>query len=101
MKEAERRHPGQFAVEYYVVIARSHLVSMPKLKMGKKRKKKAASEASNTATSSSTDEPIFDFYENELIHRVTASNFCVSVRLHGFSHLVFAGKRVVIQLPCW
>ena len=75
MKEAERRHPGQFAVEYYVVIARSHLVSMPKLKMGKKRKKKAASEASNAAPSSSTDQPIFDFYENELIHRVTASNF--------------------------
>lgn len=74
MKEAERRHPGQFAVEYYVVITRSHLMSMPKLKMGKKRKKKAAasSEASSTATpSSSSDEPIFDFYENELIHRVS------------------------------
>ena len=73
MKEAERRHPGQFAVEYYVIIARSHLVSMPKLKMGKKRKKKAASEASNAA-SSSADEPIFDFYENELIHSVNTSN---------------------------
>ena len=80
MKEAESRHPGQFAVEYYVVIARSHLVSMPKLKMGKKRKKKATSEASNTApSSSSADEPIFDFYENELIHRVTTSStkFCI------------------------
>ena len=74
MKEAESRHPGQFAVEYYVVIARSHLMSLPKLKMGKKRKKKATSdhEASNTTPSSSlADEPIFDFYENELIHRVT------------------------------
>lgn len=72
MKEAERRHPGQFAVEYYVIIARSYLMNMPKLKMGKKRKKKAASEASNTATSSSADEPIFDFYENELLHTVNA-----------------------------
>ena len=75
MKEAEKRHPDQFAVEYYVIIARSHLVSMPKLKMGKKRKKKAtASEASNSLTSSSADEPIFDFYENELIHRVSTTS---------------------------
>ena len=72
MKEAKKRHPDQFTVEYYVVIARSHLVSMPKLKVGKKRKKKAASEASSSLTSSSVDEPIFDFYENELIHRVTS-----------------------------
>lgn len=96
MKEAERRHPGQFAVEYYVVIARSHLVSMPKLKMGKKRKQKATSEASNTTPSSSTDEPIFDFYENELIHKVSINFFVGGPRIC----LVFAGKRGVIQLSC-
>lgn len=69
MKEAEKRHPDQFGVHYYILIARSHLVSVPKLKVGKKRKKKAASE-SNSAIPSSDEEPIFDFFENELIHKV-------------------------------
>ena len=55
-----------------MVIARSHLVSLPKPKMGKRRKKKASSSgASNTVDpSSSSGEPIFDFYENELIQKV-------------------------------
>lgn len=69
VKEAEKRHPGQFAAEYYVLIGRSHLVSMPKPKMGKKRKKKALA-ASEASPSISGPEPVFDFYENELIHKV-------------------------------
>ena len=74
VKEAENRHPGQFSVQYYVLIARSHLVNLPKPKMGKKRKKKAASDDCEAALSSSEAEPVFDFYENELIHRVSRIN---------------------------
>lgn len=82
MKEAEKRHPGQFSVEYYIVIGRSHLVNMPKPKMGKKRKNKAAGEG---ATFSSSDlEPVFDFYENELIHKVISINNFVQ-----FNHFCF------------
>ena len=70
MKEAENRHPGQFNIQYYVLVARSHLVNLPKPKMGKKRKNKAASDGGAALTSSNA-EPVFDFYENELIHRVS------------------------------
>lgn len=75
MKEAERRHPDRFSVEYYILIGRSHLVNMPKPKMGKKRKSKAAGKGAASSMSSSDVEPIFDFYENELIHRVMQISF--------------------------
>ena len=72
MKEAEKRHPDQFSVEYYILIGRSHLVNMPK---PKKRKNKVAGKGASTSVSSSDAEPIFDFYENELIHRVMDISF--------------------------
>ena len=78
MKEAEKRHHDQFSVEYYILLGRSHLVNMSKPKMGKKRKSKAAGKGASPPVSSSvTAEPIFDFYENELIHRVMDISFTI------------------------
>lgn len=75
MKEAEKCHPDQFSVEYYILIGRSHLVNIPTPKMGKKRKSKVVGKGASTSVSSSDAEPIFDFYENELIHRVMDISF--------------------------
>ena len=71
MKEAEKRHPDQFNIHYYVLIGRSHLVNLPKPKTGKKRKTKAkAATKEGAGISGAEGEPVFDFYENELIHKV-------------------------------
>ena len=69
-----------FALHYYLVIARSHVVSVARPLAGKKRRRKgkipaAASQGTDRGTESNEDPPVFDFFENEILQKVCNASF--------------------------
>lgn len=61
-----------FNFHYYVVITRSHVVSLTKPEAGKKRKKKGKRDEATAATDRAKyEEPqMFDHFENEVLQKV-------------------------------
>lgn len=67
IKEASGKLHDQFSCRYYLLVTRSHVASLPKRKRKEGGKK---GKADTGAMAAAENTPVFDYLENELLHKV-------------------------------